>query len=90
MLQYNNFFAIIVMWVCYNRKKNCYDVSGEVFVDVSSDVDFATITHFCCYEISGEVSGEVSLFFFYFVNEQYFATWSKNGLLFATWSKSGI
>ena len=22
MLQYNNFFAIIVMWVCYNRTKN--------------------------------------------------------------------
>ena len=58
--------------------------------DVSDDVDFATITHFCCCEISGEVSGEVNLFFFYFMNEPFFATCSKSGLLFATWSKSGI
>ena len=46
------------------EQKICYDVSGEVFVDVSGDVsgevDFATVAHLCCYEISGEVSGEVS------------------------------
>ena len=58
--------------------------------DVSGDVEFATITYFCCCEISGEVSGEVSLFFFYFVDEPFFATWSKSGLFFATWSKNGI
>ena len=62
--------------------------------DVSGEVDFATIAHFCCCEISSEVSGEVSgkfsLFFFYFMDEPFFATWSKSGLLFATWSKSGI
>ena len=52
--------------------------------DVSGEVDFATIAHFCCCEISGKVSGsEVSLFFFYFVDEPFFAIWSKTGLLFA-------
>ena len=41
--------------------------------DVSGEIDFATIAHFCCCEISGKVSGsEVSLFFFYFVDEPFF------------------
>ena len=60
----------------------CYDVSGEVFVDVSGDVsgevDFATVAYLCCYEISGEVSGEVSsevsFSFFCFLGEPFFAT----------------
>ena len=55
---------------------------------------FATIAHFCCCEISDEVSdevsSEVSLFFFYFVDESFFGTGAKAGLLFATGSKSGI
>ena len=42
---------------------------------------FATIAYFCCCEISDEVSSKVSLFFFYFVDEPFFATWSKSGVI---------
>ena len=46
---------------------------------------FATIANFCCCEISDEfsdeVSSEVSLFFFYFVDEPFFATWNKSGVI---------
>ena len=64
-------------------------VSGEVFVhisgDVSGEVVFATIAHFYCCEISsevsGEVSGEISFFIFYFLDEPFFASWSKSGVI---------
>ena len=33
---------------------------ARVAGDVSGEVDFATVAYFCCYDISGEVSDEVS------------------------------
>ena len=67
MLRCCNITIFLLLLLCgfaTIEQKNCYDVSGEIFVDVSGDVsgevDFATVAHLCCYEISGEVSGEVS------------------------------